>query len=515
MDVDYNAVDTGGGDPIEELRKKILAGLPVVGLGGGTGAQQAPQAPQATQVPATSLGGPSSAAQPNYVTPVVPLSNQPTPNQPVTHDSDTLPPHKRFLDLKDRGVQNAIAAGQTPPTSDAGKALYASGAMTTDSEGKAPGTPAVKLTNSVNSSDEAAQGDTPEFARNAENAARMFAAARSSGGQSPTQVRSAEDEYRDALSQEPTRDQFSAEKMPVWKRALGILASTAAGAGGGPNAGVETARRFFGAPEGNAEKKFETAHSQWEGKLGNFLKATQLHHQGMEDKNLQSEIDARNQPNAEHAKLADLYADAVKKAVAAGRDPLQDPDVKRYGDSIQNIQRESSGGTHNETPFSVWRQQHPNDDVKEYFKLQPEARNESRPPDKGSRLTAGQKSTLARRYKDALAGIEQEFQERQSGSYVDKRSGELLPPMTPGELTRLKQQAEDAYKDELEAGGEKVSRYDYGAGRSSSNDVQNARDANSSTQHKVGDEVTYKGQRYRIAGIKNGKAQLSPLGSNQ
>jgi hypothetical protein len=64
---------------------------------------------------------------------------------------------------------------------------------------------------------------------------------------------------------EPTREQFPAEKLPVWKKILGALASTAAGVGN-PDAAGETARRFFGGPERRAEKKFETARQTWEEK---------------------------------------------------------------------------------------------------------------------------------------------------------------------------------------------------------------------------------------------------------
>ena len=270
------------------------------------------------------------------------------------------------------------------------------------------------------------------------------------------------------------------------------------------------------AREASRTVKFDRAHEDWENKASGFMKAAQLHHTSLEDRNLQSEIDARTKPGEEHAKLADLYADAVGKAVQEGRDPLQDPEVKRYGDAIQNIQRETGGrggGETENTPFKLWRQQHPNADVSRYFKLQPEARSEFRKPKDQPQLTPGQKANLTRRYKDSLAGIEEEFRARQSGTYVDKRSGELLPPMTQDELNHRKQDAEDDYKDELEAAGETVTRYKYGSERANAGATQNA--ADSGTQHQVGDEVTYKGQRYRIAGIKNGKAQLAPLGANQ
>jgi hypothetical protein len=205
----------------------------------------------------------------------------------------------------------------------------------------------------------------------------------------------------------------------------------------------------------------------------------------------------------DHAKLADLYADAVKKAVSEGRDPLADPDVKHYGDAIQSIQREPVGRGGNETPFTVWRKQHPNADVKDYFKLQPEARNEARPP-KESHLTAGQKAAENRRYQKALDDIEADRRARASGTYVHPHSGELMEPMTDEELQQRKQRAEEEYKNALEAGGEtNVRRFNYRTGQYEGGD--------GSAQHQVGDTVMYKGKPHRIASIQGGKAQIVPI----
>jgi hypothetical protein len=122
------------------------------------------------------------------------------------------------------------------------------------------------------------------------------------------QPRSSEEEYRALLKQEPTRDQFPAAKMPLWKKALGVVASTAAGAGGGGNLAGETASRFFQAPERKAEEQFTQAHETWAGKLANVVKAANLGHLDTEDRNLQSEIDARNRPKPERPENLDREA---------------------------------------------------------------------------------------------------------------------------------------------------------------------------------------------------------------
>jgi hypothetical protein len=330
MDVDYNAVDTSGGDPLAELRRRILAGLPIVPMSGGTGAQPMPQSVPST--PAVSFSGsPAASAQPAAAaaspavqpgTPVVSLTNQQPSKPPVLHDSDELPPHERFLDPKDQGVQKAIALGHTPPPSDAGKALYAAGvfdrASSTDSEGKAAGPPAVSLTNAANSKDEAAQGDTPQFADQSAGAARMLAAARSGAGQGGTQSRSAEDEFREALNQEPTRDQFPAGKTS-WLRRLGSVGIGALAGVVNPALGVKAGTAFLNRPKTDAEQKFEEAHQTWEGKLGNLFKAATLQHQSMEDKNLQSEIDARSKTKEE--KPENLDREAYDDYVSRGMTP--------------------------------------------------------------------------------------------------------------------------------------------------------------------------------------------------
>jgi hypothetical protein len=146
---------------------------------------------------------------------------------------------------------------------------------------------------------------------------------------------------------------------------------------------------------------------------------------------------------------------------------------------------------------------------------------------KDSKLTPGQKATESRKYEKALDDIETERRLRESGTYTDKRTGELLQPMTNDELLDRKQRAEDEYKDTLEAAGEKgVQRFNYRTGKyeggeqpenknakpmSSGNPPAKPKSNAAPAQHQVGDEVMYQGKRHRITGIQNGKATLQPL----
>jgi hypothetical protein len=94
MDADYSAVDTAGGDPVEELRKKILAGLPVVGLGSGAAAQPAPQ-PAQPSTPAVSLTNPAPnpapKQTPDLTPPAIGATAPSTPAVPLTNPSAAQP----------------------------------------------------------------------------------------------------------------------------------------------------------------------------------------------------------------------------------------------------------------------------------------------------------------------------------------------------------------------------------------------------------------------------------------
>jgi hypothetical protein len=95
MDVDYNSVDTGGLDPMAELRRRIIAGLPVVPLNGGSAQPSSPAGAAETaatpSTPPVMLSG--ATAQPNLPQPKVQLNPAPslgmppTPTVPLTNPS--------------------------------------------------------------------------------------------------------------------------------------------------------------------------------------------------------------------------------------------------------------------------------------------------------------------------------------------------------------------------------------------------------------------------------------------
>ena len=210
--------------------------------------------------------------------------------------------------------------------------------------------------------------------------------------------------------------------------------------------------------------------------------------------------------------IQQLHAAAVQKAIGEGRDPSQDPTVLQLEDAITRVQREpAQARTANPTPFAEWRKQHPNDDVSEYFKLAPEARSEFRAPKESQHLTANQKLIANRTYQKSLGEIEKERRAREGGTYFDPHTQELLGPMNADELNQRKQEAEDAYKSDLEAGGEQnVRHYNYSTNSFDDQQTSPSASASGTGQRRVGDIVNYKGKPYRISAITNGKAQLTP-----
>lgn len=215
------------------------------------------------------------------------------------HDSDENPLPLRFLDLKDRGVQNAIAAGAAPPATDAGKAMWAK-------------IPPTSLTNSGNLGAPAAATQPSETGA---NVMRILEAARANGA-APTQP-GLEDEYRELLKTEPTREQFPASKLPMWRKALGLAAATVAG----PQAAGPLADRILHGREREAEGKFEQAHGDWENKVSGFLRTAKLREEDLQNRNTQSEIDARNRPKAE--RLENLDREAYDYYISKGMNPAE------------------------------------------------------------------------------------------------------------------------------------------------------------------------------------------------
>jgi len=262
MDMDYNAAILGG-DQLEEIRKRIAAGLPIVSLRNGAAAQPAP-APAATAAPST---------------PVVSMTAQPKPYEPGTRQYDltmgattqpTMPGAKNVDTTPPAGMERppvSLLGGSLPPTRAA-----------------EPVRPVVSLLGPNGSS---------------------VGPQASAGSPSQPQQHTLEEEYRELLRSEPSRDQFPAQKMSLGKKLLGILASTAAGVGGGGNVAGETARRFFSAPERKAEQQFETAHGDWENRGANLLRLAKLRDEDLKNANTQSETDARDRKENPNDKKVD------------------------------------------------------------------------------------------------------------------------------------------------------------------------------------------------------------------
>ncbi|HEY4816740.1 MAG TPA: hypothetical protein VIH67_04875 [Candidatus Acidoferrum sp.] len=165
-----------------------------------------------------------------------------------------------------------------------------------------------------------------------------------------TQPRSSEDEYRDLLKAEPTRAQFPAQKMPMWKKLLGAVASTAAGLRD-PNVGGETARNFFSGPERKAEGQFKQAHKAWEGNVGNLMRAAKLRHDDLEDRNLQSEIDKRDKdkPDDPKDKKIDEGYNKEGQRVHVYQRSNGTEYTKVFPDIVQK-----QGSTEHKTPFEAY-----------------------------------------------------------------------------------------------------------------------------------------------------------------
>jgi hypothetical protein len=127
-----------------------------------------------------------------------------------------------------------------------------------------------------------------------------------------------EQEYRDLVKAEPTRDQFPAKPMSWWKKVLGGVQSTAAGIRD-PNMAGATADRFFTSRQRKAVEQYSGAHGDWEGRLANLMKLAKLRRDDLDDQNIQSELDARNRPHAE--KPENLDREAYDYYVGQGMTP--------------------------------------------------------------------------------------------------------------------------------------------------------------------------------------------------
>ena len=184
-----------------------------------------------------------------------------------------------------RGLQeNASAAG--PDVAILG--ARPTSLLRTASQAGGNGTAATQLQTPTN--------DDPRMAR----FLRVVTAARNGQGQ-----RTLEDEYREKLTQEPTRDQFPAQHIGKLRKAAGIALSILAGSKDASAAG-DAADRVLHGPERKAEREYTQAHSVWEAQLGDIEKAAKLREEDLRNRKLQEELDAKPD-NSKDKKIDEGY----------------------------------------------------------------------------------------------------------------------------------------------------------------------------------------------------------------
>lgn len=99
------------------------------------------------------------------------------------------------------------------------------------------------------------------------------AAAASPNGMPPAPMPAAQppnrsQEYADLLKQEPQRDQFQADKLPLWKKALGLAFAGMGGFGTHDGTTYKLAQQVLSGPQDAADQKFNDAENAWKNKVG-------------------------------------------------------------------------------------------------------------------------------------------------------------------------------------------------------------------------------------------------------
>lgn len=149
-------------------------------------------------------------------------------------------------------------------------------------------------------------------------------------------------EYADLLKQEPQRDQFQAEKMPMWKKALGLISAAAGGFGSRDETTFKLAQQVLGAPQAAADQKYNDAESAWKNKVGAVGTEAGLDEKGAQTREANARAGSLENPPPKPDKevsLAQEHADAVTAAIKAGKDPATDPTVQQYAKAIQSLQK--------------------------------------------------------------------------------------------------------------------------------------------------------------------------------
>ncbi|MBZ5701022.1 MAG: hypothetical protein LAN84_04175 [Acidobacteriia bacterium] len=120
----------------------------------------------------------------------------------------------------------------------------------------------------------------------------------------PVQLTDAQ-RYEELHGKEPNRADFPAEKMPLWKKILGLVSAGAAGFNRHDNTTYDLTRQVLGAPEAAAEKKYGQAEDIWKRGLDAIQKESGL-------KNTESEMRRRD---VETARLQDQPEKSTDKKI--------------------------------------------------------------------------------------------------------------------------------------------------------------------------------------------------------
>src|SRR6266568_3032051 len=160
--------------------------------------------------------------------------------------------------------------------------------------------------------------------------------------------------YEELAGKEPTREQFPAEKLPLWKKIVGALAATAGGFGRHDDTSFELANKVFGSPQAKAEKKFGQQHDIWQRGLEAIQKESGLQNTASEMRlrgaqARKDEAEAKNLENPENAtdKKIDEYTNDKGQRVLT----FQRADNSTYDKVGGRVQEKQSGHT---TPFEAY-----------------------------------------------------------------------------------------------------------------------------------------------------------------
>ncbi len=160
--------------------------------------------------------------------------------------------------------------------------------------------------------------------------------------------------YEELAGKEPTREQFPAEKLPLWKKIVGALAATAGGFGRHDDTSFELANKVFGSPQAKAEKKFGQQHDIWQRGLEAIQKESGLQNTASEMRlrgaqARKDEAEAKNLENPENAtdKKIDEYTNDKGQRVLT----FQRADNSTYDKVGGRVQEKQAGHT---TPFEAF-----------------------------------------------------------------------------------------------------------------------------------------------------------------